>query len=117
MGEGSRWKRYFLLYFALAVYSVCGVFSKLAGKEAFLSPKFSLFCFGLVMVLGVYAILWQKILKMFPLTVAFSNKAIVVPLGMLWGYLFFQETITLKMIVGALIIFVGIVVIGGEKNE
>lgn len=117
MGERSRWKHYFLLYFALAVYSVSGIFSKLAGKQAFLSPKFILFCFGLVAVLGVYAILWQKILKMFPLTVAFSNKAIVVPLGMLWGHLFFQETITLKMLIGAAIIFAGIFVIGGEQNE
>jgi drug/metabolite transporter (DMT)-like permease len=90
------------------MYSLGGIASKTAATQQFLSFGF-FFYYGLVLlILFVYAILWQQILKKMPLTTAFSNKSITVILGMLWGALFFQEQITLKMIIGAAIIMFGI---------
>ncbi len=103
-----RMRDILLLHGMLLVYSVGGIFSKLASAEEFLSPKFVIF-YGLVVAnLGVYAILWQQLLKKLPLITAYANKAVLVVWGMLWGWLIFREAITLQMIIGAVVIMVGI---------
>ena len=58
----------------------------------------------------------KQILKKFSLTTAFINKAITIVWGMLWGVLFFKEQITVNMIIGAIIVFIGVslVVISDE---
>ena len=56
----------------------------------------------------VYALLWQQILKRMDLTTAYANKPVGLVWGMIWGVLLFKETISLKMILGAAVIFVGI---------
>lgn len=110
-------KKYIFLYLTLALYSAVSIFSKLAGRQDFLSLPFILL-YGIVLgILLLYAFLWQRILKMFPLTTAFSNKAVVIPLGMIWGALFFDETITVQMILGALVIIGGVLIIGNEAHE
>lgn len=110
-------KKYLFLYLTLTLYSVVGVFSKLAGRQEFLSPPF-IVLYGIVLgILLIYAFLWQKILKIFSLSTAFSNKAIIIPLGMVWGTLFFKETIRVQMILGALVIIAGVLIIGSESRE
>lgn len=101
-------KNYIFLHIVLLFYSANGIFSKMASKKLFLSAEFFYF-YGLVLLnLLIYAILWQQVLKRMPLTTAFSNKSVIVVWGMLWGTLFFQERITLQMIIGAVIIFFGV---------
>ena len=60
------------------------------------------------MILGIYAIFWQQILKNFSLTTAFFNKAITIVWGMLLGLIFFKEKITINMIIGTIIVLIGI---------
>ena len=59
-------------------------------------------------MLFVYALLWQKVLKKFELSVAYANRPVVTLFGMLWGVLLFDETLTWNMALGALIIVFGI---------
>lgn len=104
-------KAFGMLHIILLLYSLSSVCSKLASQQ---DPKsFSFFLFyGLVLlVLGVYAILWQQVLKKMPLTTAFSNKAVVIVWGMMWGALIFAEKITWYMIAGSIIIFAGVVLV------
>lgn len=112
----SKLKHYLLLHILLVAFSFCSVFSKLAATYEFLSLKFCLFYGISIMILGVYALLWQQILKKFTLTTAFLNKAVTIIWGIIWGSLFFNETIKPQMIVGALIVFIGVslVVIADE---
>ena len=91
--------KYVLLHLLLVLFSFCAVFSKLAAQNEFLSLKFIILYGKAILILGIYAILWQQILKKFDLTTAFFNKAVVVIWGMLWGAIFFQEKITIKMII------------------
>ena len=100
--------KYIYLHLLLFVFSFCGVFSKLAAGYDFLSIQFCLFYGISLAILGFYAIFWQQILKIFPLTTAFFNKAINIIWGMLWGVLFFKEKITINMIIGTIIVLVGI---------
>lgn len=63
----------------------------------------------------VYAVLWQKILKRFELSVAYANRPIVTILDMLWGVLVFHEQVTWNMVIGTIIIAFGIwIVVTGE---
>ena len=100
--------KFVLLHFLLFFYSLCGVFSKFASGNDFFSLKFCLFYGVSIIILGIYAILWQQILKKFSLTTAFFNKAITIIWGMLWGILFFNEKITINMIIGTLIVLGGV---------
>ena len=69
-------KTYAVLHFILLLYSFVGVFMKKAFEQPFLSFYFLLFAGLAVLFLGIYALLWQQVLKKLPLTVAFTNKAI-----------------------------------------
>ncbi len=99
---------YLLLHGALLLFSFGGVCSKVAGGQKFLSWQFFLFYGLLLFILFVYALIWQQVLKEIPLTVAYANKGILILYGMIWGTLFFGETIHLKMVIGALIVLVGV---------
>ena len=80
----------------------------MASKNKFLTFEFFFYACLVIFILFLYAIIWQQILKKMPLTTAFSNKSVIVIWGMLWGALFFQERITLQMIIGGAIISFGV---------
>ncbi len=94
----------------LMIYSMSGICSKLASKEAFLSPMFCVYYGILILLLGFYAIGWQQIIKRLPLTTAFANKAVTVVWGIIWGLLFFKEPVTLGKVIGVLLVVIGVVI-------
>lgn len=98
-----------VLHLILALYSISGVFSKMASRTHFLDFDFCLYYCGLIVLLGIYAVVWQQILKKLPLTVAFANKAVTVIWGLIWGMVLFNETISLGQLAGAGLIIIGIV--------
>ena len=102
-------KSLILLHLLMIVYSLSGVCSKLASQESFISMKFCLCYGGIILFLCVYAIGWQQIIKKLPLTTAFSNKAVTIAWGIVWGALFFNETVSFGKIFGALTVIVGVV--------
>ena len=116
VGSG-RIKTLFALHMLLMVYSTSGILSKLAAGVDFLSIEFCLYYGGVLLLLGVYAIGWQQILKRLPLTTAFSNKAVTIVWGIVWGALFFFEPITLPKAVGALLISAGVVLFSHADGQ
>lgn len=102
---------YGLLYFAVAVYSVSSVCSKLASGNPLLSWKFILFYGASILILMVYAVLWQMVLKRFPLSTAYAIKPVTMLLSMVWGVVLFHEAVSWNMILGAAIILFGIRVV------
>ncbi len=104
----TNWKVILCLHLILFLYSLESVCSKMAAAQEMFSFKFFLF-YGLVLFfLFFYALAWQRILKYMPLTVAYANKGITIIWGMIWGAILFNETITLKTIIGGAIILAGI---------
>lgn len=109
--KGMRIKDFVLLHIVFLVVSLGAVASKVAASYPFFSMGF-LFFYGLYIAsLGVYAISWVQIIKRVPLVTAFSNKAIMVVWSMLFGLLFFNETITVKSLIAAGIVIVGVVLV------
>lgn len=112
-------KPFIFLHIILLMYSCCGICSKQAALAPFLSFRFFIFYGLVIIILGIYAILWQQVLKHLPLTVAFANKAVTIIWGMVWGALLFQEVITFKMLLGAVIVIAGVIVVvtGGAEEQ
>lgn len=109
--KSSRLFFYIILHIELLLFSLGGICSKFASQQDFLSFWF-IFFYGLVILnLGVYAIIWQQIIKKLPLNTAYSNKAVTIAWGILWGFLFFQETIKWNMILGAAIVIIGVLIV------
>ena len=110
-------KTLLLLHIILMGYSVSGIFTKVAAEQSFLSLKF-IFCYGMVIViLGLYALLWQQVIKKMPLTTAFANKAVTVVWGIIWGVIFFHEEINIGKIIGAIVVIVGVILYVKADNE
>ncbi len=101
-------KTLIFLHLILFMYSCCGIFSKLAGLQDFLSIQFFIYYGIVLLILFVYALLWQKVIKLLPLTTAFANKAITVIWGIIFGVTIFGETLTLGKLLGAFLIIGGI---------
>jgi len=113
----STVKTLILLHLMLMIYSLSGICSKMASKQTFLSIPFILYYGAIILLLGFYAIGWQQIIKRLPLTTAFSNKAVTVVWGLVWGVLFFHESITLGKIIGIILIISGIVIFASSEKE
>lgn len=110
-------KTIILLHVVLLIYSLFGMFSKLASQHPFLSGKFILYYSIVILNLGLYAICWQQFIKRLSLVTAFANKSITVIWGILWGFLFFNERITIFKIIGATIIVFGIILVVTDVEE
>ena len=106
-----------LLHGILMLYSMGGIFGKLAGAEPFFSFKFCLYYGMIIGILGIYAIGWQQIIKRMPLTTAFANKAVTVVWGLVWGVLFFHEQITVGKIAGVVLVAIGVVIFAKADQE
>lgn len=108
-----------ILHIILALFSVSSIFSKLAAGEEMLSGKWIIYYGAVLAFLFVYAIAWQQIIKKMPIVTAYANKAVMVIWGIVWGFFFFSEKITVQKIIGAMIIIAGVylVVTGDEYTE
>ena len=115
----TKIKPYVILNIILLIYSFGGICSKTAASKDFLSFEFCLFYGLVILILGIYALLWQQIIKHIPLNTAYANKAVTLVWGMLWGMIIFKEQISLANIIGAAIVLIGVLlmVTGGEKHH
>ncbi len=106
----SKGSQYAILYGSLLLYSMVFVFYKLVSQSV-------LYYLLALMALGLYAALWQQILKKMPLVTAYANKGIVIIYGMFWGKILFHEAITWNMILGSILIIFGMVIVAKEQEE
>ena len=90
------------------VFSLSGIMSKLAAQHPFMSLPFILFYGLMVVVLGIYAIGWQQVIKRLPLTTAYANRAVTVIWGIVWGALLFHEQVSWQKVLGAVVVLVGV---------
>lgn len=107
-------KNFAFLHCTLFVYVICALLEKYSSKYIFMSFEFCLFYILVVGLLGVYALLWQQVLKRIDLNMAFANKSITVIWGIILGFLIFNEQITLTTIFGAFFVLIGIMLVVQE---
>lgn len=117
MSRIKKFKNIFFLHIVLVVFSLLGILSKIAANEPFLSIKFTLHYCIILAGLFIYALVWQQLLKKLPLVTAYANKAVTIIWGIIWGYLFFNEPITVNKIIGAGIIIIGVYLVVSADNN
>lgn len=108
---------FLFMHAAFLVYTLYPLIGKYATRYEMFSFQFiALYCvvFG---ILFIYAVLWQQVLKCFSLSTAIANKSITIVWGMIFGFLFFREHISIKMLFGAVLILSGILILSTEKME
>jgi len=119
----TKLKDIFILQAVFIIFSMSHVASKMASKklETFDSIFVAIFSFDFILpvslvvfILGVYAILWQQIIKRFDLSIAYANKATTMLWALVWGFLIFNETITITKVIGVLIVCVGVIILNSE---
>lgn len=102
-------RRYIILtIFTYLIYSSVSLFTKKAALYGFCSLGYILFFILSVFVLGIYAILWQQIIKKMPISDAYMFKGTTIIFTMLIAALIFGEAITVTNIIGSIIIIGGI---------
>ncbi len=96
-----------ILQLTMLLYATTSIFSKNASRYPFASLPFILFYAGMIGVLAVYAVLWQQVITHLPLTLAFANKAVNILWGVVFGLVFFSESINLVQAAGCAVIMLG----------
>lgn len=100
---------YFSLIGIYAIYACTAIFTKMASRQEMLSWPYLFWIAGAVGVLGVYAVLWQQIIKRMPLSTAYMFKGMSLVFVLLISALLFGEAITTSNLIGSAIIIIGIV--------
>lgn len=108
-------KNIIILQVIILIYTLSTVTAKFASKEEFLSIKFILFYGIEIFILGIYAILWQQIIKKFEISVAYANRAMSLLWSIVWAIVFFGEQITLKNVIGVIIVIIGTIIVNSDE--
>ncbi len=111
------WKSLLFLQGIVIIYTLSGVAGKYASGHPFLSLGFILIYGAEILILGIYAILWQQIIKRFDLSVAYANRSIALLWSMLWAVILFGEKVTIQNLIGAAVVIAGTMIVNGESNE
>ena len=109
--------KWVILHFLFFLYSLFSVFGKLGSRTEPFSLLFFVFYGAAFLCLGLYAIGWQQILKKMSLSGAFSGKAVVILWGILWGAVLFSEAITLRKVIGALVVMAGVILFARAEED
>ena len=117
MKKKLTWKDVCILQGIVMIFSLTSVTAKFASGQAAFTRGFFLF-YGLeVVILGVYALLWQQAIKRIDISVAYANKAMVLLWGLLWSVIIFHDSVTPKKIAGVLFVIAGVCVLNRDGRS
>lgn len=114
-GKMKNFTRYLLLHLNIMLFSFTGVFSKLASnaykEHGIFHPAFFFFLFLMLLNCAVYAVAWQKIIKRFPLSIAYANRSVYLIWSQLWAVFIFHESLSVQNIIGMAVLFIGVLIV------
>lgn len=102
------WRDIMILVGVNLVYACVGICTKMAALQTPFSWPYLLWFAGAVAIIGIYAILWQQVLRRIELSTAYMFKGTTLIFTMLIAALLFGEAITIPNIIGSGIIIIGI---------
>jgi len=111
MKKITKLKLIFFLQLSVIIYTCSGICSKYAANYDVMSLKFIGIYALEVVILGIYAIIWQQLIKKIDLSIAYANKGTALIWTAIWAVFLFNETISICNIIGIITIMVGIYLI------
>lgn len=110
----KRIKNILMLQGVVIIYTISGIMSKNASANG-AEPIKLIFFLGMdLLFLGVYAILWQQLIKRFELSVAYANRSMAILWSMIWAVIFFHDNITMRNIIGVIFVVIGTLIINTD---
>ncbi len=110
-------KNVLILQAVIVVYTLSGVMAAIASRQKALSLRFFLFYLAELVILGIYALLWQQMIKRFELSVAYANRAMALLWSLVWSVVIFHDRVTPRHIIGVGLVILGTVIINGGQEE
>ena len=110
-------KKILFLHLIFFSYSFIGILCKKAALISWFSYKFVILIFSILLLLILYAFVWQQVLKKIPLSTAFAHKSVTVFWNYLWGAFIFNEIITVNKLIGAAFVIVGIIIYSYSEED
>lgn len=107
-------KTILILQAVVVLYTLSSVAAKFASGEPAFSMNFILFYGIEILILGIYAIAWQQVIKKCDLSVAYANRSMAILWSLIWAVVFFGEAITVKNIIGVIIVFIGTMIVNQD---
>ncbi len=105
------------LQVVIMIYTGSSIAAKFAAAQSFFSIRFFMFYGIEIIILGVYAVLWQQIIKRFALSTAYANRAMVLVWSMLWAAVIFHNEITVQNVAGMALVVAGTVIVNLDTRE
>lgn len=106
-----------LLPLAVLIYTCAGIVGKYASNYPLFSiPFLACYC-GEVIILGIYAIIWQKLIQKIDLSIAYANRSINLLWALLFAVLLFHEKVTANNIIGVIVVMIGIFFVNSGNNH
>lgn len=106
---------YLTLHLAYFVFSLAVLSMKFASTFPFGSVPFLRYYLLSIAFMVIYAFFWQKVLSVYPLTRAYSWKALVFLWVFLYSIVLFREPLTWKNILGAVLIVSGLIMVNDHE--
>lgn len=107
-------KKLIRLHLNILLFSLTGIFSKLAANNITENGVFHIYTvlFAGLMLLNcaVYAVFWQQSLKHFDVNVAYAHRSVYNLWSLIWAVLIFSEPVTIGNVIGTGLIIGGILV-------
>ena len=100
---------------AVIFFTLSGVMGKFASAHPFLSFPFIGFYALEMMILGIYAVVWQQIIKRVDLSVAYANRSLSLLWSLCWSILFFHVGISPQNIAGAILVIAGVFMVNSDE--
>ena len=115
--------KYFIyLHICILIFSLTEIFGKFAAltykEEGLHSFMLYVYLFLMLFVCLFYAFCWQKIIRHFELHTAYANRAMYLVWSQIWASAIFSEVITMKNIIGMLIVMTGVILVStGDADK
>lgn len=112
--KGITLKNIILLQAIVIIYTVSSVMAKFASASKDDPLRYFMFLGLEFVILAVYAVLWQQMIKRFDLSVAYANRSMAILWSMIWAVVFFHDQITIRNILGVLFVLLGTIIVNSE---
>ena len=106
-----------VLQIVIAIYTISTVMAKQASGQPLFSVGFFCFYGAELLILGIYALLWQQMIKKFELSVAYTNRAMALLWSLIWAVVIFKDNITVKNVIGVALVIAGTIIVNGGRTE
>ena len=106
-----------VLQIVIAIYTLSTVMAKQASGQPLFSVGFFGFYGAELLILGIYALLWQQMIKKFELSVAYTNRAMALLWSLIWAVVIFKDNITVKNVIGVALVIAGTIIVNGGRER